>query len=172
MITTELIQHSLVFGAILSGVMFAIISGTMAYNPELWVHDFPPDIRAKYGPVSERTKRQKKWISLPFMLILFGILVASLVEVPRLSGGGLRFLPAFVHIYIVFMTFNLFDLLVIDWLIGILLQPRMMILPGTEGLAGYRDYAFHLRGFLKGTVGGLVACLVLAGIASGLYGLL
>jgi hypothetical protein len=35
-----------------------------------------------------------------------------------------------------------------------------MVLPGTEGMAGYRDYRFHFIGFLKGlgfcVVGGLV----------------
>jgi hypothetical protein len=25
-----------------------------------------------------------------------------------------------------------------------------MVLPGTEGMAGYRDYRFHFVGFLKG----------------------
>jgi hypothetical protein len=172
MITGALIQHSLLYGAILSGVMFAIILGSLAYNPELWLNDFPPDIRAKYGPASEKTKRQKKWVAPLFLMALLGIMVASLIQVPRLSGGQMRFLPAFVHLYIVFLVFNLVDLLVIDWLIGIVLRPRFTILPGTEGMAGYRDYAYHLRAFGTGMVGGLVASLVLAAVAASISALL
>jgi hypothetical protein len=37
-----------------------------------------------------------------------------------------------------------------------------MILPGTEGMAGYTDYRFHFLGFLKGTAGIVVASLVIA----------
>jgi len=49
--------------------------------------------------------------------------------------------------------------LVLDWLIFCTIQPRRIVLPGTEGMAGYRDYRFHFIGFLKGlsfcSVGGL-----------------
>jgi hypothetical protein len=56
-------------------------------------------------------------------------------------------------------------LLIIDWLIGIVLRPKFWVLPGTEGLIGYSDYAFHLRGFIKGTIGGMIGALILAGLA-------
>jgi hypothetical protein len=43
-----------------------------------------------------------------------------------------------------------------------------MVLPGTEGMAGYRDYRFHFLGFLKGlrfnTVVGLLIAVVWTGI--------
>ena len=39
-----------------------------------------------------------------------------------------------------------------------------IILPGTEGMKGYGDYMFHLRGFLAGLVLALFISLVLAGI--------
>jgi len=40
-----------------------------------------------------------------------------------------------------------------------------VVLPGTEGMAGYKNYAMHFRGFLIGTglamvVGFIVATLV------------
>ena len=43
------------------------------------------------------------------------------------------------------MIFNLVDLILLDWLLFTYIQPRFVVLPGTEGLAGYRDYWFHFR---------------------------
>lgn len=44
------------------------------------------------------------------------------------------------------------DLVVLDWLIFVRSRPRFIVLPGTEGMAGYKDYFFHLKGFLVGVV--------------------
>lgn len=56
------------------------------------------------------------------------------------------------------------DLLIPDWLIFVAIQPKFIILPGTEGAKGYRDYGFHFRAFLKGSLGALIASLIIAGI--------
>ena len=53
----------------------------------------------------------------------------------------------------------------LDWLLFCTLRPRAIILPGTEGMAGYRDYRFHFVGFLKG----LAFCLVGAAVIAGLW---
>ena len=50
-------------------------------------------------------------------------------------------------------------------------RPRVIVLPGTEGLAGYGDYGFHFRGFLKGLVFCFAAGLLTALSASGLAAL-
>jgi hypothetical protein len=64
--------------------------------------------------------------------------------------GSVSFLPAFAFSGITLLVFNLFDLLILDWLFFCTIQPRSMVLPGTEGMAGYRNYRFHFIGFLKG----------------------
>jgi hypothetical protein len=41
------------------------------------------------------------------------------------------------------------------------------VLPGTEGMAGYRNYGFHFRGFLIGipiVLAGSVLCAVIVAI--------
>jgi hypothetical protein len=76
------------------------------------------------------------------------------------------FLRVFVNSAVILMMFNLVDLIVIDWLIFNTLQPRFIILPGTEGMAGYHDYGFHFRQFLKGTAGSLVVSLMIAAITT------
>jgi hypothetical protein len=63
------------------------------------------------------------------------------------------------------MVFNLFDLLVIDFLVFNIITPKVIVLPGTEGMAGYHNYRFHWIGFWKGTVMLLVVSLVIALLA-------
>jgi tetrahydromethanopterin S-methyltransferase subunit B len=67
------------------------------------------------------------------------------------------------------MVFNLFDLLIADWLVFVKIQPKAIVLPGTEGMAGYKDYAFHFRGFLVGIVFSAVGALVFSLIALALF---
>jgi hypothetical protein len=56
--------------------------------------------------------------------------------------------------------------LLIDWLLFVRVRPAFVVLPGTEGMAGYDDYAFHWRAFLKGTAGIAVLSVMVAGIAT------
>jgi hypothetical protein len=79
-------------------------------------------------------------------------------------GYELSFAVTFAASFLVFFTFNLVDLLIFDWLIFVGMQPKFAVLPGTEGLAGYRDYAFHFKGFLKGTVLCALTALIVATI--------
>ena len=100
MIGTDLILHSLLYGAILSLLLGALILGSMSYNAELWLNDYPPDVRAKYGPPSPRTKQQRKWVSIPFFILLLGTMTAAVLTLesatgapPTLSGAILDHLP-------------------------------------------------------------------------------
>jgi hypothetical protein len=53
----------------------------------------------------------------------------------------------------------------LDWGL-VYYQPRFFVLPGTEGMAGYRSYWFHFRGFLIGIPIILAASALAAGIVS------
>lgn len=159
-----LIQYSIFYGLILSAVISLLIYGSVYYNPEMWLNDYPPDIKAKFGAMSETAKRQGKLVAIPFFFFLVVFLVYSLVELGQMME--LTFSAVFLATFLLFFTFNLFDLLILDWLIAVTIQPRFMILPGTEGLAGYNDYGFHFRGFLKGTAGIFVFSLVVAAIVA------
>jgi hypothetical protein len=57
----------------------------------------------------------------------------------------------------VIFLFNLVDWLILDWLIVCTITPKFMVLPGTEGMAGYKNYGIHFRGFLIGTI---LACVI------------
>jgi len=160
-----LLQHSLTYGLILSGLLMVVMLASMVWNPAIWVGDYPPDIRARFGPPDARTQRQKKIIGLPFFLALIGTLTAAVRGLPA-AGLTPTFGTVFASIFLVVLVFNLVDLLIIDWLIFVTWQPRLIVLPGTAGLAGYRDYGFHFIAFLKGLGFCLIAALLAAGLNS------
>ena len=164
-----IISHALTYGVILSGVLFTLTLGVVWINPEIMLKDYPPDIQAKYGPMSDRSKRQRIPIAIFFVVVLVGIVVQSFMGVRANTGDDIPFLAAFVHLLVMFSIFNLLDWLILDWLIVVTIRPRFMILPGTEGMAGYADYGFHFRGFLIGSVITFFTSLLIAGVVAVLF---
>jgi hypothetical protein len=166
--TLLILQNGLLYGLLLSILLGLTILISFSINPEIWVGDYPPDIKARFTPVRSDTKRHKRLASLAFLIFLVGVIALSILQLDRLLGS-LTFWVVFLSAFITLLVFNTFDLLVLDWLIFNTLQPKMIILPGTQGMAGYKDYAFHFRGFLIGLVFCLVGALVSAGIAMLVY---
>ena len=103
-------------------------------------------------------------VGLPVMLLTLGLIAFATVRFVQLAPVPIRFSSAFLHTFIVLMTFNLVDLILLDWIFFVRVQPRFVVLPGTEGLAGYRDDWFHFIGFLKGTAGIIVFSALVAGL--------
>ena len=161
-----IISHALAYGVILSAVLFTLTLGLVRMNPEIMLKDYPPDIQAKYGPMSDRSKRQRIPVAIVFLIVLFGIVIQSFMGVHTITGDDIPFLAAFIHLFVMFSLFNLLDWLVLDWLIVVTIRPRFLILPGTEGLAGYADYWFHFRGFLIGNIITLFTSLLVAGVVA------
>lgn len=164
-----ILTNALIFGCILSAILFTMVLLLVRINPEIMLGDYPPDIQAKYGPMSQRTRRQRIPVALLILAVMFAIVAASFA--PILSGvhGPRTFLVSFVNLSVMFTVFNVLDWLVLDWLIVVTLRPKFLILPGTEGMAGYGDYAFHFRGFLIGIAITLAASILLSGFITILF---
>ena len=160
-----LLQHALFYGVILSVLMGVAFVGIAYLNPEIWLPDYPPDIRERFGPMSQRAKRQRWLVGIPVFLLLVAVIVVSVVGFVQIGGGSV-FFTVFVGIVVMLVVFNAVDLLILDWLIFNTLTPRIIVLPGTEGAQGYSDYGFHLREFLKGVLSSTVWSLLIAGVAS------
>jgi len=166
-VSSAFIAHALEFGLVLSAVLSALLLIVLRANPEIMLNDYPPDIRAKWGPMTERTKPQR--VLAAILLFVAGLTIAawSIKRLPVLAGGVVTFSSGFVHFAIMFGTFNLVDLLLLDWPL-VYWQPRFFVLPGTEGLAGYTSYWFHFRGFLIGIPIILAGSALCAAIVSSL----
>ncbi len=158
-----IVNSALGHGLILSLLLSLVIFGSFAVNPEVWLNDYPPDIRNKFGPMSQKARRQRIPFAVLFLAISLGTVIVGFARVVQWLGGDAGALEAFIYAYLVFQVFNLIDLLVLDWLIFVRWQPKFVVLPGTEGLAGYKDYGFHFRGFLVGLAIGAVGAAAFAG---------
>lgn len=162
---TDLLVHALLWGLLVSAFLTVAFIALSWIDPEMWLNDYPPDIREEFGPMSPAANRKRWLLGLPVLVLALALVVLATVRFVRMSGGAPGFGPAFLHTFIVMMVFNVVDLILIDWLLFVRIQPRFVVLPGTEGLPGYQDYAFHWHAFLKGTVGITVLSAVFGGVA-------
>jgi hypothetical protein len=135
------------------------LMGVVLYNPRLMLQDYPPAIQEVVPPKTEREKRQGILLGLPFLLIL---LVLPFVFTFRLEQDS--FLGLFLYAFGLTWAFNTWDWLVLDWLIFCKITPKFFIIPGSEGHPAYKDYAFHFRGFLIGSVFSLIMGAIVAAV--------
>lgn len=163
MLDASLLVHSLHYGLILSAAMSALVLISFRLEPEAWLGDLPRDIQEAYGPIGARAKRMKILFGIPILILPLAFAVFSLHRFEQATDTPLTFVPASLMVFIIFNVFNLVDLLLLDWLIFVRVQPKWVVLPGTEGLAGYRDYVFHFRAFLIGLALTAVVSPLLAG---------
>jgi hypothetical protein len=155
----------LIDGALLSLVAGVLIFASLWANPRIWLNDFPPDIRAAVPPKTAEEKRQSLLWGLPFLAVLLGApIVSTTFFAAEHPGSG--FVALVLNAFGVAFVFNIVDLLIIDWLVLCTLTPRGLTIPGTEGMAGYKDYRHHFRGFLIGTAFSLVVGLLSAAVVS------
>jgi hypothetical protein len=158
-----LFYYASIFGLALSLVltMITIVSGAIALD--MFVGDYPPDIQQKFGPMSPRAARLRPFIASILFLTVLVIPITGLFAL-QAEVLSIPFLPALVFSILTLLVFNIYDLIVLDWIFFCTIQPRSMVLPGTEGMAGYRDYRFHFIGFLKGlgfcAAGGLLIAIL------------
>ena len=120
--------------------------------PRLWLHSLPPDIRAMAPPKTAAERRLTAVMGSLVLLCFFGVPIFLTLRLNSEVRGGLSFGEAFAHLYGVWMVVNLWDLLLIDWPYAYFMDPGRPPIPGTAGAAGYKDYGFHSRAFLKASV--------------------
>lgn len=162
----SLIVHSLLYGVLLAASLSTVIMISLYYWPMIWVQDAPAEVQAVAPPLSAADKRVKMMVSGLFFAILIGVVAVSLWRLRAMSGASLSTFNAAVSVFIIFETFNLVDLLVIDWLIVEWWRPSFITIPGAEGMNQFGGYAYHFRGFLIGTVYSLVAGLIVAAVVA------
>jgi hypothetical protein len=160
----NLILNALIYGAVLSVVLVIIMVTSATIAPDMWVGDYPPDIKEKYGPMSEKARKVRPYIAIVFFTAMLLFPILALFRLEAQSAVPVNLGSAFLTSFLIFLVFNLFDLLILDWLLFATLHPKTMVLPGTEGMAGYSDYRFHFVGFLKGLgfclFGGLLVAVI------------
>ena len=158
------ISKILLDGALLSILSSILIIVILWINPRLFLQDYPDEIQAVVPPKTDLEKRQSLIGGIPFLLLLFAVPFISTLILKRQSVEMISFFSLFLNAFGVVFLFNLVDLLVLDWLLFCYITPGFLVIPGTEGMQEYKDYGYHFRAFLIGTVLSIVAGLVIAGM--------
>ena len=149
---------------IFTAVFTIIVLGSLRWKPRIWLHDFPADIQALAAPKTAGEKRLTTLFGVPFIVLFFGLPLLIMWDLKSRLGADFGFLSAWLYAYALFFGINLWDLVALDWIGMSLVDPQNPPFPGTEGAAGWRNYAFHFYGFLKGCVIGLVFATFEAGV--------
>jgi hypothetical protein len=161
-----ILNHGLISGAIFSVVMTVLVVVSLMINKEVWINDYPKDVQAAYGPISEKSKRQRIGFTILVLAAFIGSLLLSNVRLADTLSMTPGFWAVFVNTVIMFALFNLVDVVIIDWLLLIVLWPSLGILPGTESMtASYHNVKMHLTNAVKGFILAPLAGLIAAGIA-------
>ena len=153
-------------GAILSFIASLLLIVSLRLDPRMWLQDYPEDIQNKVPPKTGPEKRLSLIFGIPFLVLLVVGPFISTLALKRQDGGDASFLLLFLNAFGVAFAFNLVDLLLLDWLMFCTITPKFVVIPGTEGMEAYKDYSYHFKASLTGTVLSVVAGLVIAGIVS------
>ncbi len=162
MVLSRILLHGSIFSLIAS--IWLIV--TLWLNPRWWLQNYTDEIQAKVPPKTEKEKKMSLWIGIPFLLLLFGAPFYSTWTLNAQLAATATFWQLFWNAFGVATVFNLVDLLILDWLMFCIITPKFIIVPGTEGMPGYKDYGYHFRGFLIGSALSVVSALLFAGIIS------
>ncbi|GLF96989.1 hypothetical protein [Streptomyces yaizuensis] len=143
---TEVATVGIGYALVLTALFLAVVVGGLLVARDALIHDCPPAIRERHGPQSPRGRRVAGVMGLLNALALIGVPAAGVLDLHgRDPGTALGFWPPFAIGATGFLVLTVVDLLVLDWWLFCTVQPRFMVLPGTEGMPEYRDYAFHWR---------------------------
>ena len=76
-----IVNHAIEYGLVLSVILSALLLVVLRANAEIVLNDYPPDIKAKWGP-TERTKRQRILVAGILFVAIIAIVVWSLETLP------------------------------------------------------------------------------------------
>ncbi|OPX42261.1 hypothetical protein CLHUN_39120 [Ruminiclostridium hungatei] len=131
-------------------------------NPISQIMSYPPEIRKRV----ESLPQYKDMLSVTKKKNVFRKIVGTVIAVFLLAGlaylsGKTTFISAFSHVFILFFVVNLYDLVILDFIV--FAHCKKVVIPGTEDMfEAYKNPVHHIKGACKGTVISAVAA-VLAG---------
>jgi hypothetical protein len=158
------IRESVIIGMVLSTFLTIMVVVSFIINKEMWLQDYPPDVKARWGPISGKARRQHTVFAVAFFGVMISAMIYDVIRLEQVLGTLPPFPAIFVSIVIVFALFNLVDAVIIDWLILLVMWPGLAVLPGTEGMAGYKDVRRWTINLLKGFVLAPLAGVLVAGV--------
>ena len=163
MVAQMILKRILIDGAVLTAIVSPVLVLGLYINPRIFLSDYPQDVQAAV-PARTRTEvRHGILLSIPLFLATVAVPLYSTWLLKQENGGAITYWMALVTIFGVHLVFFLFDLFVLDILIFCTWTPRFLVIPGTEGMPGYKDWRMHVRAHM--TTGLLVLVAAAAFLA-------
>jgi hypothetical protein len=161
MVAGLIIKRILIDGALLTAIAAPVLVLTLYINPRIALSDYPEDVQAAVPARTKKELRQGILLSIPFLLASIAVPLYSAWLLKQQNSGVITYWMAFVTIFGVHFVFFLFDLIVLDILMFCSWTPNFVVIPGTEGMPGYKDWRLHVRGHTRT---GLPILLVVAAL--------
>jgi len=157
------ITQGLIFALLFNGYLLLMM---VSFSPRIWGYsDYSEEIKAKVPPQTRQERRTAVILSLPFLILAFGLPIYSLWTLKAQLGGDISFLTAFIHLLVIFVIGTFGDLVILDWLIVSRITPKFVMIPGTTE-EDYKDFSHHYGGHLRATIPMAILCAIVAAIAS------
>lgn len=160
----NVLQHTLTSGLVYGVAVSALILGSLLWNPRIWVQDLPAELRALVPPKTPAEQRQTQIVAIPMLILMLG--GPALAGATGISAGisAEQFFIAFGISYGVNLVFNVFDLVLIDWLIVCTWTPARLVYAPLRP-EQLKDYGYHARAFAKGVFLLIVPSMMSAALA-------
>lgn len=152
----------LLIECIIAIVVFTIIVMPVALiNPKYIIGDYPPEIikrciELKIIPERKTRLTKKEVLKKVIACILFVIILAYIVY--RFNGAN-TFANGFMDSYIIWLAVCWYDALILDCIF--FCNVKRFRIPGTEDMKEYKDYLFHIKGSIRGSLIGIPACCLI-----------
>ncbi len=142
---------------IIACILFTLMILPAQYkDPLCMIASYPSNVIKRveqlpqYQDLIHKKEKKHKWKKI-VGIFLFVIIMA----IVAFFSGCREFLDTSIHVFTIFFVVNLYDLIVLDW--GIFCHSKKLRIPGTEDMdKDYKDYLFHVRGALIGTMLGII----------------
>ena len=146
------------------GIFSFMILPPLYKNPVNQIMSYPKEIRMRveclpqYKGIIDKIEIRHLSINLIFIF-----LIAIILAVVAYFSGAKSFTSAFIHVFILFLVVNIYDLLILD--IGLFCHSKKTRIPGTEDMdKEYRNPRHHIIGAGTGTNIGAGVALLSGGI--------
>ncbi len=141
-------------GSLLTLFVASILVITLYINPRIALSDYPQDVRAAVPPRTRKELLLGILIALVVLPVLVAVPLYSTYWIKQQQSGTISYWTALLTVFGEYSLVSLFDLVVLDILMFHTWTPKFVVIPGTAGMPGYKDWRRHARAQL--TVGSLL----------------
>ena len=145
MVTQIYLTRILTDGGILTVIVSTVLVLMLYFKPRMALSDYPEDVRAAVPPRTKEEFRAGIILTIPLLILLIAYPLRSIHRMEFILGGEISYGMAFLVIFCEYFMVSMFDLIVLDWLMFYTWTPKFLVLPGTEGFAGYKNFRPHLK---------------------------